>query len=210
MAANPSEPQFRRILRGSIEARSACEQDARSRAVSTGPAMTRRVAQVAILLGLILAVPARGQSLADESSASGGPPPWAYSMAHDLMSPFCPGRTLASCPSPQADQLRQWILFQAAAGQTREQIEESLFERFGDTVRSAPKAEGGWGISAYAIPIGGFSFGLAFVGWMLTRLARAGPELVPTPLSAKPAASTGVAISDAELKRLVDEEFARS
>ena len=71
-------------------------------------------------------------------------------------------------------------------------------------------AEGGWGISAYAIPIGGFSFGLAFVGWMLTRLARAGPERVPTPLSAKPAASTGVAISDAELKRLVDEEFARS
>ena len=208
MAANSSEPRSRRILDESIEALPACEQDALSRVVGAGGAITRRVAQGAVVLGLLLAGPAWGQSLADESSASGGPPPWAYAMAHDLMSPFCPGLTLAACPSSQSDQLRQWILFQAAAGQTREQIEESLFERFGDVMRSVPKAEGGWGISAYAIPIGGFSFGLAFVGWMIVRLARRGPAT--TPLPATPVASTGVDLSDAELKRLVDEEFARS
>jgi cytochrome c-type biogenesis protein CcmH/NrfF len=174
---------------------------------------TLRAVGVASVLGcLLLAGPVFGQSLSDESSASGGPPPWAYSLAHDLMSPFCPGRTLAACPSPQADQLRQWILFQAAAGQTQEQIEESLFERFGDVMLSAPKAEGGWGISAYAIPIAGFLLGLGFVAWMITRLARSGgsPDPAPTPLPVKSVASTGPGISDAELERLVDEEFARS
>ncbi len=175
--------------------------------------MTVRAVSVSILLGcLLLAGPAWSQSLSDDASASGGPAPWAYSMAHDLMSPFCPGRTLAACPSPQADQLRQWILFQAAAGQTQEQIEETLFERFGDVMLSAPKAEGGWGISAYAIPIGGFLLGLVFVTWMITRLARGGgsEDSGPTPLPVKPVGSTGPALSDPELERLVDEEFARS
>ncbi len=175
--------------------------------------MTLRAVLLSIVLtGLLLAGPVWGQRLSDEPSASGGPPPWAYSLAHDLMSPFCPGRTLAACPSPQADQLRQWILFQAAAGQTEEQIEETLFERFGDVMLSAPRAEGGWGISAYAIPIAGFLLGLVFVAWMITRLARGGgsEDSGPTPLPVKPVGSTGPALSDPELERLVDEEFARS
>ena len=174
--------------------------------------MTLRAGILRVLLGcLLLAGPAWSQSLSDDASASGGPAPWAYSMAHDLMSPFCPGRTLAACPSPQADQLRQWILFQAAAGQTQEQIEEILYARFGDVVLSTPRAEGGWGISTYAIPIAGFLLGLGFVAWMITRLARSGPQQsVPTPIPVRPAVSTGPAFSDTELERLVDEEFARS
>jgi cytochrome c-type biogenesis protein CcmH/NrfF len=170
------------------------------------------------LIGLCLACalgsgPASAQGLADEPSATGGPPPWAYSMAHDLMSPFCPGRTLAACPSPQADELRQWILFQAAAGQSRAEIEKTLFERFGDAMLSAPKAEGGWGVSAYGIPIAGFVVGGAFVFFVITRLARSGrrtAEGEPTPLPLKAAAVPGASLSDAELERLVDEELARS
>ena len=175
--------------------------------------MTLRVVGVAGVLGcLLLAQPVWSQSLSDEPSASGGPPPWAYSLAHDLMSPFCPGRTLAACPSPQSDQLRQWILFQASAGQTQDQIEESLFERFGDAMLSAPRAEGGWGISAYAIPIAGFLVGLVFVAWMITRLAQGGgsQDAVTATIPVKSVASLAPALSDAEIERLVDEEFARS
>jgi cytochrome c-type biogenesis protein CcmH/NrfF len=151
------------------------------------------------------------QGLADEPSATGGPPPWAYSMAHDLMSPFCPGRTLAACPSPQADELRQWILFQAAAGQSESEIRDILYERYGDVVLSAPKAEGAWGVSAYAIPIGGFVVGGAIVAFVITRLARGRvtqeEDDAATPIPVRTAASS---MSDAELERLVDEEFAGS
>ena len=52
------------------------------------------------------------------------------------------------------------------------EIEETLYERFGDVLLSAPKAEGGWGISAYAIPIGGFLLGGPLVGFAIYRLAR--------------------------------------
>jgi len=210
MAATSDASRSRRILDHCIESLPARRRQSLSRVAGAGPVTIRRAVRLAVVLGLLLAGSARGQGLADEPSASGGPPPWAYSLAHDLMSPFCPGRTLAACPSPQADQLRQWILFQAAAGLTQGQIEESLFERFGDVLLSAPKAEGGWGISAYAIPIGGFLFGLAFAGWMIARLARAAPEPVPTTLPDPSVAAAGVEISDAELNRLVDEEFAGS
>lgn len=176
-----------------------------------------RLGLVSLALSLLLqAAPAFGQGLADEPSPTGGPPPWAYSMAHDLMSPFCPGRTLAACPSPQADQLRQWILFQAAAGQTRGQIEESLFARFGDVMLSQPKTDTGWGVSAYVIPIAGFFVGLGLVGFFISRLARGGgnaaqTEASATPIPVKPVgASTGPGMSDAELERLVDEELAAS
>lgn len=173
---------------------------------------TRLSVLAAFPLLFVLATGAGAQGLADEATGSSGPPAWAYSMAHDLMSPFCPGRTLSACPSPQADQLRQWILFQAAAGQTQAEIEEILYERFGDQILSAPKAEGGWGISAYALPVVGFLLGGVFVVFMIRRLAMGrGPsetESTPTPL--RTATVAGPSVSDAELERLVDEEFERS
>jgi cytochrome c-type biogenesis protein CcmH/NrfF len=179
---------------------------------------------LAFALWVVTATAASGQGLADDASGSGasGPPAWAYQMAHDLMSPFCPGRTLAACPSPQADQLRQWILFQAAAGQSQEELEATLFERFGDVLLSAPKAEGGWGISAYAIPIGGFLLGGPLVAFVIFRMARGrgatprpgmpvtGSTAGGAPEDGAAPARTGPAPSEAELERMVREEFARS
>jgi cytochrome c-type biogenesis protein CcmH/NrfF len=55
-----------------------------------------------------------------------------HELSHDLMSPYCPGRTIASCPSPQARKLEAHILEQAEAGKSREQIETTLVERFPD------------------------------------------------------------------------------
>jgi cytochrome c-type biogenesis protein CcmH len=67
------------------------------------------------------------------------------------MSPFCPGRTLHECPSPQADELRLWILDQARAGATQQEIEDQLFQTFGDQLRQAPRAAG-IGLVAYVVP----------------------------------------------------------
>lgn len=55
-------------------------------------------------------------------------------LSNDLMSPYCPGRTIASCPSKNARQLEDHILAEAHAGKSREQIEEQLVERFGSDI----------------------------------------------------------------------------
>jgi len=124
---------------------------------------------------------------------------WAHAVAREFMSPYCPGRTLADCPSPQAQTLRAWILVQEAAGRTREDVETELLERYGDQLLAAPRAQG-FGLTAYAVPIAVFLAGGALVAFFLrrqTRLARAeAPAAGAPPLSP-------------ELERLVDEELER-
>ena len=56
----------------------------------------------------------------------------AIQLSNDLMSPYCPGRTIATCPSPQARKLENSILEQARAGKTRVEIESELAARFPD------------------------------------------------------------------------------
>jgi len=48
------------------------------------------------------------------------------------MSPYCPGRTIATCPSPQARKLEAHILEQAQQGKSRAEIETALADRFPD------------------------------------------------------------------------------
>jgi cytochrome c-type biogenesis protein CcmH/NrfF len=131
----------------------------------------------------------------DPSSA----PSWAYEIPAELMSPFCPGRTLADCPSPAAANIRMWILVQAAAGRTKEDVEDELLQRYGDRIRSAPKAEGfGW--AAYLVPLGAFVGGGVLVAYVLRRMTRGAPPPPPPPPGARP--------GDPEVERLVDEELA--
>ena len=95
-----------------------------------------------LLLALVLAAPAAADASAEQ---------WAYELSHSLMSPYSPGRTLSDCPSPEADRLRLWILEQARAGATRDEVEAELFRSFGDQLLQAPRAEG-IGLLAYAVP----------------------------------------------------------
>jgi cytochrome c-type biogenesis protein CcmH/NrfF len=169
---------------------------------------TRRFLVVAIL-ALSLGALAGGSPTA----LAADEPNWAYELWHDLMSPYCPGRTLAECPSPAADELRLWILTQAAAGADRSEVEASLYARFGDEIRTTPRAEG-WGLAAYVIPSLAF---LAFGGvvlLVLRRLVGAGdksPAAASTVLAQPPALSaamvSGGRYSEADLERMVDEEF---
>jgi cytochrome c-type biogenesis protein CcmH/NrfF len=100
-----------------------------------------------------------------------------HELSHDLMSPYCPGRTIASCPSPQARKLEAHILEQAESGKSREQIETSLVERFPDIRGYVGRPEILYGTALIAL--------LAIVG-----LALAGRRWVRRTAARGPAAMT--------------------
>ena len=56
----------------------------------------------------------------------------ARDIAGEMPSPYCPGRSIASCPSEYARELEDDILTLAKQGKDREQIESILVERFGE------------------------------------------------------------------------------
>jgi cytochrome c-type biogenesis protein CcmH/NrfF len=121
--------------------------------------------------------------------------PWSEQLAHELMSPYCPGRSLTECPSPQATELRLWIQAQERSGIPREQVEARLFEQFGDQLRHGPRAEG-WGLWAYLVPAAALAAGAALVFVFLRRQGRPAP-----------AAPEAAPARDPELERRLDEEL---
>jgi cytochrome c-type biogenesis protein CcmH len=122
--------------------------------------------------------------------------PWSYQVWRETMSPFCPGRALSDCPSEQAESLRMWVLTQEEEGRSRADVEAEIVGRYGDIVLAAPRAKG-FGLTAYLIPAAAFVGGGLLVGTFLHRQTR---RRQGTPL---PSAEPG----DAELERLVDDEF---
>ena len=142
----------------------------------------------ALFLGVSTAT-AAGDAAAD-------PEGWAYRLSHELMSPFCPGRTLSACSSPQAETLRTWVIVQEASGRSREDVEAELYERYGDVLRSAPRAEG-FGLAAYVFPVIAFLVGGIVVAVFLRRQTRAVEKPEPASLELDP-----------ELERVIDQELA--
>ena len=123
-------------------------------------------------------------------------PTWHQQLWTGLMSPFCPGRVLIDCPSPQAAELRAWIAEQERAGRSRADVEAQLYAQFGDVILQAPKAQG-FGLAAYVVPLVAFACGGALVWLFLRRQRRA--VSAPAPLAA----------ADPEIERQIDEELAR-
>ena len=141
------------------------------------------------LCGWLAAVPASAEPAVQ-------PQGWAYDLADELMSPYCPGRTLAECPSPQAQTLRMWLVVQEAAGRSEAEVKDELVERFGKQILPTPPAAG-FGLAAYIVPVAAFVAGGALLWAFLRRQTRERP---------RPAAAAPV---DPELARLVDEELSR-
>ena len=138
---------------------------------------------------------ARIRLVSDSSSvaASSG---WSSEVERELMSPYCPGRSLIECPSPQATELRLWIQAQEEAGVPRADVEARLFEQFGDQLRQSPRAEG-WGLWAYLVPGGAMLAGGVIVVAFLGRRGPPGPPSGPPP----------VAPGDPDLEREIDREL---
>jgi cytochrome c-type biogenesis protein CcmH/NrfF len=137
--------------------------------------------------------------LAGSAPAAEEAPRWPYELAGELMSPFCPGATLAECTSQDAQTLRMWMVVQAAAGRSREEVEAELLARYGESMLAAPRPRG-MGLAAYAIPVVAFMAG----GGLLSLFLRRSTARV----SAQPAPA-GPAPLDAELARRVEEDLAR-
>lgn len=129
---------------------------------------------------------------------------WSYDLAGDLMSPYCPGRTLASCPSPQAAELVQWMVLQEAGGASREEIVEMLIERFGEEILGAPPAKG-ITLWAYVLPVLGFVGGGGLVVVALRRLVAKGVEPDRMP---EGAAVSQLFETDDDLAKRVDADLA--
>ena len=164
--------------------------------------MSPRSALVAFALAALVLVAA--PAVAEEREG------WSYRLAHEVMSPFCPGQKLAECPSPNASALREWIIDQERAGVSKAEVERQLLARWGDQLLQAPRAEG-FGLFAYAVPIGAMLAGgvlvaLALGGRRDEDTAEVDAPAVPEPVRATAAPSGPV--DDDDLARIIDEAIA--
>lgn len=132
---------------------------------------------------------------------------FAYDLAAELMSPYCPGRTVASCPSPQATELIQWIQVQEAGGASEDEVVEMLIERFGEEILGAPPAEG-ITLWAYILPVAGFVSGGGIVVFVLRRMIGGSSRDDVSASSVGGEVPPARASSDDDLARLVEAELA--
>jgi cytochrome c-type biogenesis protein CcmH/NrfF len=139
--------------------------------------------------------------LAGAAGAAEGQAGWAYDLSHQLMSPFCPGRTLPDCPSPQAAELQKWIREQERIGRTRGDVEAELVAQFGELILQAPRARG-FGATAYLIPTVLILAGGSLLVYFLRRQTQA------SVLTAPP--STGLRPVDPELEQRLEAELRAS
>ena len=101
----------------------------------------------------------------------------ANELSRDLMSPFCPGRTLADCSSPDAAAVRAEIREALRAGDQPDQVRARIEARFGDHVVGVPRQALGW-----LIPILVLIAGAGGLAWVLRRALRT-PAPAARPLS---------------------------
>jgi cytochrome c-type biogenesis protein CcmH len=123
--------------------------------------------------------------------------PRAEQVIAETMSPYCPGSTLTTCTSPQAESLRVAVRARIAAGETPASVRAGLVSAFGDQVRGAP-APAGFGLVAYLAPAVLVVVGGALLTRWLRRSTRAAavrgapPAAVPdaSPLDQSPVRPT--------------------
>jgi cytochrome c-type biogenesis protein CcmH len=132
-----------------------------------------------------------------------GATPTAQAVEARVMSSWCPGLTLAECPSVQAGDLRREIAAKVAAGWTNERIDAWLVANYGESVLGRPR-----GVAAFLVPAVAFLAGGVAVALVLrTRRRGAGPG--PADPGPPPPESGAVAAYrdrlDAELRRFAGE-----
>ncbi len=89
------------------------------------------------------------------------------SIAKQTMSPFCPGRTLADCPSPNAAEWRRDIELMVAEGREPSEIQEVLSQRAASDLSGSPQKD-----ASYAVPVALLLSSLLLLGFIFFRLRR--------------------------------------
>lgn len=79
-----------------------------------------------------------------------------------IMSPACPGKILAACPSAEGAQLRELVRRKVEAGETLEQIVQYFVDVYGPEVLPAPPPEG-FNLTAWLMPFMALFAGLGVV-----------------------------------------------
>jgi cytochrome c-type biogenesis protein CcmH/NrfF len=112
-----------------------------------------------------------------------------------LMSPYCPGMTLATCPSSAAGELRQEIVDRISRGESAAAVADSLAYRFGDTIRGTPEPRG-FALWLWIVPALGGAVMLAFLLRVATFARGRGG-----------AVSDAAGVDDAILRQRLDDEL---
>jgi len=77
------------------------------------------------------------------------------------MSPYCPGRTLEACPSPDALAVREEIRAALRAGEAPDSIRERIEARFGQAVVGMPESSLGKALPIVLLAAGAVALVLA-------------------------------------------------
>jgi cytochrome c-type biogenesis protein CcmH/NrfF len=115
-----------------------------------------------------------------------------------VMSPYCPGRTLATCGSGAAEELRQDIKHDLRRGLPPAEIESALYRKFGNSIRGVPEMRG-VGLVAWLGPAALFG---ATGTWLVLWLRRRGANHSDDPLNVEPISQTSIDRLDDELAEI--------
>lgn len=128
---------------------------------------------LAALLGVAILLPA-GLGSTEPARSEVERSREAHAFSRTVMSPFCPGRTLTDCPSPDAAAMREEIREQLDSGVSKDAIRSELERLYGAAVVSEPRSAWAW-----IIPLGILGAGLAGLVAAFRSLKRRAPEPVP-------------------------------
>lgn len=129
--------------------------------------MIRRVVLLASLAALAACSKAASQAEASEMRQ-------VQSIVRNTASPFCPGQTLDSCPSPRAGEWRRDIHSWVADGVPEAQIRRRLQARVPGFDLTIPAVKWGWAIPMAAVLLS--TAWLLFMTHRLTRRSDRGPR----------------------------------
>jgi len=136
-----------------------------------------RYGSVVTLLALALAVvPASLRAQAGtEAIVQARDETRALRIYSSLMSPFCPGLTVASCPSPGAEEMREEVRRRLGAGEGEPTIVAALVATYGAEILGAPPAQR-WGLALWIPPALALLLGGGALALWLRRRSAAPPE----------------------------------
>jgi cytochrome c-type biogenesis protein CcmH len=150
---------------------------------------------VAVLLlgAVLLGATSSGARAQDATSALDAQ---AYQMYQQVLSPFCPGRSLNDCPSSKAHELKLEMRQKLEQGAAPETIIEDVFAKFGEQYRAVP-SYAGFGKLVWWVPGGFLLAGVAIIAVLARGKRRNAPEK---------ATQSDATLSD-EMRRAIEREL---
>lgn len=93
-------------------------------------------------LTLALALTLAPQASAEQARSAGEVSKLTQELSQEIYSPYCPGKTLAMCPSGGASKVRQDIQEMASQGLSKQKIKDRVVEEYGEEFRMTPPERG--------------------------------------------------------------------